>query len=332
MGSWENFRRAFLLVAIAAIFIYLYNKLPTFREAQYAFNAVIPSIVEAFTVIIATSLFVRLTKPAIEKMALGATNRQEDARQMAGAYNYAVWFLSMLFLLMHLTGGFASLSVFLGLFTAGLAFALQQPILNVVGWITLMLNRPFRVGDRITIGQLKGDVIGIRLFYTILEEFGGELGGEEPTGKTITVPNATILQQPIVNYTATNPYLWDEALVSVTYESDLTLAGKILENSAKKVLGDTMKKASKALEEFHAQIGHTQYLFDEPQIRIELGPSSVDMRVRYLCDAKLKRLTKSKILWEILEQVNSKSNKNKVEIAYPHTQLVVRRNTTQAKL
>ncbi len=324
-------KRIFVFLAVAAIIAYAYARLPTISNAQDAFGSIVPGIMEALTALLLAWAFLRITKPAVEKMAMRALARREDAQQMAGAYNYAVWFLAIMLLVSHLSGGLSSLSTFLGLFTAGLAFALQQPLLNVVGWITIVFSKPFRVGDRITIGQTKGDVIGIRLFYTILEEFGGELGGEEPTGKTITVPNSTILQQPVANYTSANPYLWDEALVSVTYESDINLARKILENSAKNVLGGTMKKASQSLREFYEESGLEQYLYDEPQIRVELGASSVDMRVRYLCDARLKRLTKSNILSKVLEEFGAKKNRNRVEIAYPHTQVVFGKNAKETK-
>jgi len=66
--------------------------------------------------------------------------------------------------------GFGSISTFLGLLSAGLAIALQDPIVNLAGWLFLIWRRPFNVGDRIQIGEHRGDVIDVRIFqFTVME-------------------------------------------------------------------------------------------------------------------------------------------------------------------
>ena len=59
-----------------------------------------------------------------------------------------------------------SLATFFGLVTAGLAIALQDPIVNVAGWLFILIRKPFEVGDRIQIGDHAGDIIDIRFFQT----------------------------------------------------------------------------------------------------------------------------------------------------------------------
>lgn len=62
------------------------------------------------------------------------------------------------------TKGIASLTTLLGLASAGVAIAMHDTIANIAGWFFIMFRKPFKVGDRIEIGEIAGDVIDIRTF------------------------------------------------------------------------------------------------------------------------------------------------------------------------
>jgi small-conductance mechanosensitive channel len=55
-----------------------------------------------------------------------------------------------------------------------LGFALQTPITSFIGWIYILVKMPYRVGDRIVIGEAAGDVIDVAYLDTTLWEFGGK--------------------------------------------------------------------------------------------------------------------------------------------------------------
>ena len=70
----------------------------------------------------------------------------------------------------------------LALISLILGFALQTPITSFIGWIYIMVRAPYRVGDRIKIGEASGDVIDVSYFDTMLWEFGGHyLSTDHPT-------------------------------------------------------------------------------------------------------------------------------------------------------
>lgn len=92
--------------------------------------------------------------------------------------------------------GLQSLSTFLGLLTAALAIALQDPIVNLAGWLFLIWRRPFRVGDRIQIGDIRGDVIDMRIFQFSLLEIGNWVNADQSTGRVIHVPNGKVFREP----------------------------------------------------------------------------------------------------------------------------------------
>lgn len=90
-----------------------------------------------------------------------------------------------------------NLSVALGILGAGLAFALQEVIGSIAGWVTILTGRPFTIGDRIEIGGIRGDVVDISVLRTTLMEIGNWLGGDHNTGRIVTVSNAFIFKEPL---------------------------------------------------------------------------------------------------------------------------------------
>src|SRR5206468_4172126 len=132
-------------------------------------------------------------------------------------------------LLVIITIGFILLSVLfetwytavvsLGLLSLVLGFALQTPITSLIGWVYLIIRRPYSVGDRIKIGDAKGDVIDVSYLDTTLWEFGGPyLSTEHPSGRVIRFPNSQVLSQTVYNYSwPLFPYIWNEIKFYLAY-------------------------------------------------------------------------------------------------------------------
>ncbi|MGI8670637.1 MAG: mechanosensitive ion channel domain-containing protein, partial [Aridibacter sp.] len=124
--------------------------------------------------------------------------------------------------------GFQSLSTYLGLVSAGIAIALQTPLVNLAGWFFILWRKPFNVGDRIQIGEVKGDVIDQRIFMFSLMEIGNRVDAEQSTGRVMHIPNGKVFSEPLANYTDGFQYIWNEIAVLVTFESNWEKAKEIL--------------------------------------------------------------------------------------------------------
>jgi small-conductance mechanosensitive channel len=109
------------------------------------------------------------------------------------------------------------LTVGLGLVAAGLAFALQEVIGSIAGWLSIIFGKPFSLGDRIESGGIHGDVVDIGVLRTTLMETGNWLGGLQNTGRIVTLSNAFIFKEPLFNYSRMTRYVWDEVRVSIPY-------------------------------------------------------------------------------------------------------------------
>jgi small-conductance mechanosensitive channel len=116
------------------------------------------------------SLLIMLLLLLLRFFALRVAYRSIDSEKVKGRYLWKRWIKNSYYLLFIIIVGFIwvdkidSFATFLGLFSAGLAIALQDPLVNFVGWMFILIRKPFELGDRIQIGDHAGDVIDVRFF------------------------------------------------------------------------------------------------------------------------------------------------------------------------
>jgi small-conductance mechanosensitive channel len=216
-------------------------------------------------------------------------------------FKYSLMLLIVLIVIFAYSGSLTGLGIGIGLFSAALGWALQKPITGIAAWIMIVVRRPFEIGDRIIIGDVRGDVDDISLTHIYLKEIGGIVGGEENSGRTIMVPNSTMFEKNIINYTLENDHVLDKVTVPVTYESDLEKSMKIVKDSAIECL-----KEFKEIEK-------------EPVVRIFFQPNGVDVQVRYFAPTRKLQEVSSEITKEIFNIITKTKN---VHIAYPHLDIV----------
>ncbi len=304
-----------LLLAVIQIGVQL--GVLSLSEAQVR---MLSSIMASIFIIIVVTAFLKLSTPLLNRFFFFIDGQSRSI--LLRAWNYGVWVIAILVILAQFTGHIQSLGISIGVFSAGVAIALQQPITSVVGWLVILYKRPYKVGDRIVVRDIRGDVAEITAFYTVLREFGREMQGDDPTGVKITIPNNIILTEPILNYTSDFPYVWDYVSVAVTYESDVALARELVRKASLDVLGESMRKAVERMRPYLYGTPQEAELSEEPHIYTKFADSSVVLDVKYICRANKKRAVRSDISSKILESFNLPENRGKVTIAYPHTELV----------
>src|SRR5205085_5121805 len=148
----------------------------------------------------------------------------------------------------------AVISVGIGSVIVGLA--VQTPMTSFLGWIYILVRSPYRVGDRIKIGEATGDVIDVSYLDTTLWEFGGGdlLSTDHPTGRIIKFPNSKVLGSTVYNYTwPLFPYVWNEIKFSVGYTSDLEFIAQTMQRIAAEEVGESMMKQIRVYRELLAQ-------------------------------------------------------------------------------
>ncbi len=211
------------------------------------------------------------------------------------------------------TMGFKSISTYLGLVSAGLAIALKDLIASVAGWVYIIAKKPIAIGDRIEIGEFRGDVIDIRLFKFTLMEIGNWVDADQSTGRVIHLPNQVVLTESLANYSKGFEYIWDELPVLVTFESDWERAKDILMHIVEKFSAvhdeSAREKVTKASRKF--MIHYTKLT---PTVYTSVKDSGVMLTLRYLCEPRRRR-GQSQIIWE--EILRRFAEEPSIDFAYP---------------
>jgi small-conductance mechanosensitive channel len=206
--------------------------------------------------------------------------------------------------------------------SAGLAIALKDPLTNMAGWIFINTRKPFQVGDRVQIGEHRGDVIDIRLFQFTLLEVGNWVDADQSTGRIIHIPNAIVFSKPQANYSRGFQYIWNEIPVLITFESNWKTAKSILEDIAIEHAEHLSKAAEKRIKEATKKYLIT-YTHLTPIVYTSVKESGVLLTLRYLCDPRKRRESQHAIWESILDQFESNPE---IEFAYPTTRFYDRKN------
>ena len=199
--------------------------------------------------------------------------------------------------------------VSLGLVSLILGFALQTPITSFIGWVYILVRVPYRVGDRIKIGESTGDVIDVSYLDTTLWEFGGEyLSSDHPSGRVIKFPNSNVLNTAVYNYTwPLFPYIWNEIKFNVAYESDLEFIAQTMRDVTEAALGDVMMQRISVFRELLAQTPVDQLEVQEhPVVLFRANENTwLEAAVRYLITPREAGRTKTKLIRKLLTQLNA---------------------------
>ncbi|HEY4229093.1 MAG TPA: mechanosensitive ion channel family protein [Thermoanaerobaculia bacterium] len=209
--------------------------------------------------------------------------------------------------------GWYGTAVSLGLLSLILGFALQAPLTSFFAWIYLLARAPYRIGDRIRIGQATGDVIDVGYLDTTLWEFGGEfLSTDHPSGRIIRFPNSTIFNSTVYNYSwPLFPYIWNEITVQVAYESDLEHVANVMRSTVEDELGPKMSERVSVYRGLLAETPVDQLEVDDrPSVLFRVNPNTwIDASVRYLVTPRRAGRRKTLLTKRILERLNATPDK-----------------------
>lgn len=210
---------------------------------------------------------------------------------------------------------FEEFGTFLGLFTAGIAIALKDPLTNLAGWFFILFRKPFSVGDRVQVGENTGDIIDIRLFQFTMLEIGNWVEADQSTGRIIHLPNGKVFQEPQANYSSGFEYIWNEVKVNITFESNWEKAKLILQNMINRYAEDIEIEAKQEILEASKNY-MIYYKHLTPIVYTDVKEYGIRLTVRYLCNPRKRRSSENEIWQNILKSFNAEKD---IRFAYPTT-------------
>ena len=203
--------------------------------------------------------------------------------------------------------------VSLGLISVVLGFALQTPITSFIGWIYILVKMPYRVGDRIVIGEAAGDVIDVAYLDTTLWEFGGKhLSTDHPSGRIIKFPNSKVLNTAVFNYSwSLFPYIWNDIKFQIAYQSDLEFVARVLREVAEEEVGEAMMERVRTYRELLQQTPVDELEVNErPVVVFRVGDNTwIEAIVRYLVEPRRSGEVKTRLIKKMLSRLNQEPAK-----------------------
>ena len=266
---------------------------------------------------IAQTVVLVLTILLVRWAVLRATRRRIDDPDLAyrirksSAYVLAVVFLASAIVIWLEPLG--NLGTFLGLLSAGIAVALADLLRNFAGWMYVVTRRPFKVDDRIQVGERAGDVIDIRMFRTSMLEIRDWVQADQSTGRLVHIPNGVFLNTPVENFTEGFAYLWHEVPVVVTFESDWELAERMILDVLAE-LSEEIRDAATAQIRRAGQHYKIRYSHLTPTVYVRARDSGVELTARFLVPVRQRRAFDQRAWRGILTAFAAEDT---VELAYP---------------
>src|ERR1700732_1866339 len=158
---------------------------------------------------------------------------------------FSGYFSILLFLAFLFEDRLGRLSFAFGIAGAGVAIALQDVLASIAGAFSIGFSKLYSVGDRVQIGDTKGDVIDIGLLRTTLMETGNWVSGDLYNGRIVRLPNSTVLRGTVFNYSQGFRFVWDEIHVLFKITSDCQLAKAMLLRAANEAIGEYLVEAQR---------------------------------------------------------------------------------------
>jgi small-conductance mechanosensitive channel len=201
----------------------------------------------------------------------------------------------------------------LGVGSIIIGLAVQTPMKSFIAWIYILVRQPFRVGDRIKIGDATGDVIDVGYLDTTLWEFGGQyISGDHPSGRLIKFPNEKVLDEIVYNYSwPLFPYIWNEIKFQIAYQSDLKFVAETMQRIVEKELGEEMMERVELFRDLLARTPVDELeVRSRPRVIFRVDELTwINAIVRYLVSPREAGSVKTRLIPKLLAALNAEPDK-----------------------
>ena len=294
-----------IVLLFISVFSYITLKTKRFGSLNYLFDNLLEpytntleNVLIILIVFAITYLFTKLTSKIIRGYLERRGRSKKNIKLFLTVYKYFVWIFVIFITFSLLFKQIGSLITSIGLIGFGITFALQKPILNFVGWITIIFSRAYQIGDVISINNIIGKVYDVKVMYTSL----GELNQDgDATGKSVSIPNEFVLTTPVVNFSKGTNYVWDNINLHITYHSDWKKALKIINEVVQGYYDKNIKPNVKRI--FKEDFKHYEKIIT----RLNIDEKGIQIKIRYMVDFDKANDIKTELSELLLKKLDTKN-------------------------
>ncbi|QGN48130.1 mechanosensitive ion channel family protein [Micromonospora sp. WMMD558] len=273
-----------------------------FLEAVWDTSTVTGRLVTTLVMIVAAALFA-IIAGRLSTRRVDDTHTRYYLRKAVHYVTVAVLLIGLAILWRPFAG---RIGVVVGLIAAGLALAMQEVIGAFAGWISILTGRQFRVGDRIQMCGVRGDVLDITPLRTRILESGSStdpeswIRGRQYTGRVVSLSNRFVFTAPVYNSSTVLDHLWEELTLPIRYDADWHLAERILWEEAESI--SSTAEARRAI----AQMRHRYPVAEaevDARVFIRATPNWVELTARFVVPVRAARQVKDQVTRRVLDRL-----------------------------
>jgi small-conductance mechanosensitive channel len=194
----------------------------------------------------------------------------------------ALWSLSVVIVGFAFASELGSIVTFAGLITAGLAVAMQSVLVSIVGYFFLIGKYGLRVGDRVQIGDVTGEVIELGLVRLHLMEIGGH-GQLGPTGRVVAFANSIVFQvsSGLFKYIPGVNFAWHQINLTLPPGTDYLIAKDKLMTAVTTALKDSRDEFLRQTKEIEKTTAASFGGDSQPRVQLNFAGAAIEAQIRY---------------------------------------------------
>lgn len=265
---------------------------------SWLFDPTVGKLVSTTTAVLIIIALVRIARSVLNRYVQEPGNLYR-AKKLVTFLGY---FTGIVIISLVFSDRLGKMAVAFGVAGAGIAFALQEVIASLAGWVAISFGNFYNTGDRVQLGGIKGDVIDIGMLRTTMMEIGQWVDADLYNGRIVKIANSFVFKEPVFNYSGDFPFLWDEIRIPVKYGSDYRLARSIFQLV---LVEQTGEYSAQAKSSWAGLI--QQYRVDpaelDPRVFLSANDNWMEFTLRYVVDYKKRRITKDFLFTRILGEI-----------------------------
>ena len=214
-----------------------------------------------------------------------------------------LWFSIAIIIAFAFASELASVATFAGLLTAGVAFALQSVILSVAGYFFLIGRFGIRVGDRVEIAGVTGEVVEIGLVRLHLMELGSE--GISPSGRVVAFPNSVVFQSTtgLFRQIPGTNFAWHELTLTLSSGSDYSAVEDRVREAVEAAFSDHRQEMERQHRQMEHALSSTSVGALRPRSRLHLTPTGLQVIIRFPVDSEHASEIDNRLTRELLKAI-----------------------------
>jgi small-conductance mechanosensitive channel len=265
-------------------------------------SIVLHLILRSVSLILIILIGIILGNAAVRRVMATSAAGLSQMHTLRSILQLSVQVFGVLLILLVVFGWPQQMPTILGLATAGITIVMQDFILSFFGWFVLMGKNGMRVGDRVEINGVGGEVIEIGLIKTALLETGKLADIGLPTGRRISFLNSFAIRGQYFNFSTAGQWMWDEITVSLPSS---TSPRPIVERLQKMIQEQTHESASIAMQEWKRSVhgARISSLDPTPVVSLVITAAGYDIRIRYVTRAADRFETRTALYRRVFDSV-----------------------------